>query len=67
MGQPLPFAPEFTDLELWSEVAGIPSVPRVDRCNGSSVPMNETADAVACGKDPSARSVEQGIGAVKGM
>jgi hypothetical protein len=31
------------------------------------VPQNETAHAVACGNDPSARSVEQGTGAVKGM
>jgi hypothetical protein len=37
-GQALPFAPGFTDLEFWSEVAGIPYVPRVDRHNGSSVP-----------------------------
>jgi hypothetical protein len=29
--QPLPFAPGFTNLESWSEVAGIPSVPRLDR------------------------------------
>jgi hypothetical protein len=34
--QSLPIAPCFTDLESWSEVAGTPSVLRLDRCNGPS-------------------------------
>jgi len=63
-GQPLPFAPGIADLESWSEVAGIPSVPRVDRRNGSSVPKNETAAAVACGNGQQRRGK---IIAVNGM
>ena len=56
VGQPLPFASGFTDLETWSEVAEIPSVPRIDRCNGSWVPL-----AVLCGFMPGSAQSTQTI------
>jgi len=38
LGQPLPFALGFFDLNSWSVVPYIPALPRLDSQSGSSVP-----------------------------